>query len=116
MGFMETPLIVPVGSAPARTSNSLKEIAVAVAIVLVVIVAGWFTTQHFVIEPEQQKAAFVEVAGSSADQLSAKSVDELVTLDTRIYEFAKSTPGMRFAADDQAMRVEHAIDDKRGGK
>jgi hypothetical protein len=116
MGRMEMPLVVPVSSTSTRTSVSLREVAIWAAVFTFVIFIGWSALHDLVLAPQEQKAAFVEVTGSSTEQLSAKSVDELVTLETRLYDYAKSTPAMRYAADDEANRVDRALSGKRGDK
>lgn len=116
MDGMSLPVIVPVSSEPARTSSTLKEIAVAVTIVLAVIVAGWFITQRFVIEPGQQKAAFVEVVGSTDAQLRAKPLDELIDLKSKVFNFSVRTPSMMISGADAQARIDEAIAAKHAGQ
>lgn len=102
------------GAAPKTTSPRFASVAAA-ALVLGVLAAGTtFGLRLYVFEPQEQKAAFIEVVSSSSEQLSAKSLDELIDLDANVTRFAARTPGMLSAGIDAGRRVDHAIASKQG--
>ncbi|HEX9089561.1 MAG TPA: hypothetical protein VF867_18870 [Arthrobacter sp.] len=97
-----------------KGSTSFASVAAA-ALVLGALAAGTtFGLRFYVYEPQEQKAAFIEISSSSSDQLRAKSLDELVDLDANVARFAARTPGMLSIGIDAGIRVDHVIASKQG--
>lgn len=78
----------------------------------VLAVGGFLGIRHFVFEPVEQEDAFILFAGSTDEELRAKSYDELIDLKQNVYRFADQ-PGMYGAAWDEGRRIERAIATKK---
>lgn len=78
----------------------------------VLAVGGTLGLRHFVYEPMEQKAAFIEVVSASNDELRAKSYDELIDLKSNVYNFSGRT-GMLLLSMDEEERIDRAIATKR---
>jgi hypothetical protein len=115
MDITSDPAAPAEAKAPARTTKVTTALAVGL---FLCILAGGSTLglRHFVFEPQEEKAAFVEVASSTDSQLHAKSIDELISLDTRISDYSYAIPAMHYSAVDEIMRVEDAIAAKKGSQ
>lgn len=97
--------------APTVMTRALNALGISV-VVGVLAVGGTLGLRHFAFEPREQKAAFMLVAGSTDEELRAKSYDELIDLKQKVYHFA-DRPGMDNVAWDEGRRIERAITAKK---
>ncbi|QOD06074.1 hypothetical protein [Pseudarthrobacter sp. BIM B-2242] len=92
-------------------TRSLNALGVGI-VVGVLAVAGFLGIRHFLYEPLEQRAAFVEVASSTDEELRGKSYDELIDLKQYVFKLAAHAPGMTTPGLEQSRRLDRAIASK----